>query len=80
MLGGRCQAATISFAPPQVDLAKQLEATAKEKGVELLLPTDIVVANEFKADAEHKVVAADQIPEGWMVSMPFAAAVFGALA
>eukprot|EP00891_Asterochloris_glomerata_P004246 jgi/Astpho2/4246/Aster-05201 len=50
----------------QVDLAKQLEATAKEKGVELLLPTDIVVANEFKADAEHKVVAADQIPEGWM--------------
>ena len=53
MLGGRCQAATISFAPPQVDLAK--------------------------ADAEHKVVAADQIPEGWMVSMPFAAAVFGGL-
>ena len=68
MLGGRCQAAGFAFAALQVDLAKKLEATANEKGVELLLPTDVVVANEFKADAEHKVVAADQIPEGWMVS------------
>ena len=69
----------ISFATSQVDLAKKLQATAKEKDVELLLPADIVVANEFKADAEHKVVAADQIPEGWMVSMLFGATVFGGL-
>ena len=79
ILHGRCQAAAISFATLQVDLAKKLEATAKEKGVELLLPTDVVVANEFKADAEHKVVAADQIPEGWMVSMLSSASVFGPL-
>ena len=79
MLGGRCQAAPISFATSQVDLAKKLEATAKEKGVELLLPTDVVVAKEFKADAEHKVVAADQIPEGWMVSVSFGAQHPGAL-
>ena len=71
------QSSSLEIATLQVDLAKRLEATAKEKGVELLLPTDVVVANEFKADAEYKVVAADQIPEGWMVSMLPGAAVFG---
>jgi phosphoglycerate kinase len=35
---------------------------AKELGVEIVLPTDIVVATEFSAEAEHRVVAADQIP------------------
>ena len=39
---------------------------AKEKGVKLLLPVDVVVADKFAADAESKVVAADAIPAGWM--------------
>ena len=51
----------------QVDLAKQLVAKAAEKGVKLLLPTDVIVADKYAADAHTKVVSADQIPEGWMV-------------
>lgn len=39
----------------KMELAKKLEAMAKEKGVELLLPTDVVVADKFAADANTKV-------------------------
>ena len=49
-----------------IDLAKELMAQAKAKGVSLLLPVDTVVATAFAADAEHKTVKADAIPEGWM--------------
>jgi phosphoglycerate kinase len=35
---------------------------AKELGVEIVLPTDLVVATGFSEDAAHKVVAVDQIP------------------
>lgn len=38
---------------------------AKKKGVKVVLPTDVVVAKEFKADAEHKTVPVSEIPEGW---------------
>lgn len=49
-----------------LDLARELIAQAKEKGVSLLLPVDTVVAAAFAADAEHKTVKANSIPEGWM--------------
>lgn len=49
----------------KVDLAKRLMDDAKEKGVKLLLPVDNVVATEFKADAEHKIVDSDKIPADW---------------
>ncbi|HHY82462.1 MAG TPA: phosphoglycerate kinase [Clostridiales bacterium] len=49
----------------KVELAAELMKQAEEKGVKLLLPVDTVVATEFKADAEHKVVPSDQIPAGW---------------
>jgi phosphoglycerate kinase len=39
---------------------------AANQGVELILPTDIVVADQFAPDASTKVVPADTIPEGWM--------------
>ena len=48
-----------------IDLAKQLMETAKEKGVNLLLPVDTVVAKAFAADAEHMTVASNAIPAGW---------------
>ena len=35
-------------------------------GDQIVLPTDVVAASEFAADADNKVVAADSIPEGWM--------------
>ena len=46
----------------QVDTVKGYLATAREKGVELVLPTDVVAATEFSADARHDVVAVDAIP------------------
>ncbi len=49
-----------------LDLARDLMAQAKEKGVNLLLPVDTVVAKEFAADAEHKTVPSNEIPDGWM--------------
>jgi len=45
----------------QLDTVRAFFSQAEQLGVEILLPTDIVVANGFAADAEHEVVAADQI-------------------
>lgn len=50
----------------KLELAKTLEVKAKEKGVELLLPTDVVVADNFAADANAQTVSVDAIPDGWM--------------
>lgn len=49
-----------------IELAKTLEAKAKEKGVQLLLPTDVVVADNFAADANSQTVSVENIPDGWM--------------
>ncbi|WAL59150.1 phosphoglycerate kinase [Thermocoleostomius sinensis] len=49
-----------------VELAKTLEAKANEKGVTLLLPTDVVVADNFAADANAQTVSVESIPDGWM--------------
>lgn len=49
----------------KVELAKRLMEDAKATGVKFLLPVDNVVAKEFKADAEHKVVDSDKIPADW---------------
>jgi phosphoglycerate kinase len=50
----------------KIELAKTLEAKAKEKGVEFLLPTDVVVADKFSADANSQTVSIENIPDGWM--------------
>ncbi|XP_078171080.1 phosphoglycerate kinase 3, cytosolic-like [Carex rostrata] len=50
----------------KLELATSLMAKAKEKGVSLLLPTDVVVADKFAPDAESKIVPASAIPDGWM--------------
>ena len=50
----------------QVDTVKGYLATAKERGVELLLPVDTVVAPEFKADAPATIVPSDAIPDDQM--------------
>lgn len=49
-----------------LELAKTLEAKAKEKGVQLLLPTDVVVADKFDKEAEAQTVSVESIPDGWM--------------
>jgi phosphoglycerate kinase len=50
----------------KLELAKELEAKAKAKGVQLLLPTDVVLADNFAPDANSQIVAIDAIPDGWM--------------
>ncbi|CAM9404790.1 unnamed protein product, partial [Hapterophycus canaliculatus] len=49
-----------------LELAKTLMAQAEEKGVELLLPEDVIVADKFASDAETDTVAVDSIPAEWM--------------
>jgi len=50
----------------KLELAKSLEAKAKEKGVALLLPTDVIIADNFAADANDQTVSVESIPDGWM--------------
>ena len=50
----------------KLELAKSLEAKAKEKGVEFLLPTDVVLADKFDKEANSKIVKVENIPDGWM--------------
>lgn len=50
----------------KVELATELMQKAEEKGINFMLPMDSVVAEEFKNDAEHKVVDEDGIEDGWM--------------
>lgn len=49
----------------KLDLAKEILSQAAQSDVEILLPTDNVIADSFSADARYKTVGED-IPEGWM--------------
>lgn len=50
----------------KLELARTLEIKAKEKGVQLLLPVDVVLADNFAPDANAQTVNIDSIPDGWM--------------
>ena len=50
----------------KVELAKDMMAQAKAKGVNFLIPQDNVVADRYAEDAAHQIAASDQIPDGWM--------------
>jgi phosphoglycerate kinase len=47
------------------ELTLELVQKAKDKGVNLILPVDTVIADKFSNDAERKVVTAGQIPDDW---------------
>ena len=49
-----------------VERAGEMLAKAKERGVELLLPVDVVVADRFTEDADHLTVLVDSIPNDMM--------------
>ncbi|MBI2843311.1 MAG: phosphoglycerate kinase [Armatimonadetes bacterium] len=49
-----------------LELARKAMEKARERGVRLYLPEDVVVATEFKGDAESKAVPANRIPADWM--------------
>ena len=46
----------------QVEPSRATSTQAKERGVEIVLPVDIVAATEFSADADHEVVAGRRDP------------------
>jgi len=50
----------------QIETVKGYIADAEKNGVEIVLPTDIVVADSFAADSPNDVVPADSMPEGRM--------------
>lgn len=50
----------------KLELARELEKIAAQKGVELILPTDVILADAFSADANTQVASVDAIPDGWM--------------
>jgi phosphoglycerate kinase len=47
-------------------IARKAMGDARERGCRLLLPSDVVVADRFAADAETRVVPVSDIPDGWM--------------
>ncbi len=51
----------------KLDVANELIVKAYQEGLEFLLPTDVVVADRFAADATHKVVSYDNVPRGWRI-------------
>jgi phosphoglycerate kinase len=50
-----------------VEDARRILATAEQRGVQFLLPTDVVVAKEVTRGAEHKVVPAARVPNSWSI-------------
>jgi 3-phosphoglycerate kinase len=51
----------------KVGLAQKLIDRAAEKGVHLILPSDVVVANKFDAEARSRTVPITAVPSGWYV-------------
>jgi phosphoglycerate kinase len=50
----------------KLELARELEVKAAAKGVQFLLPTDVVLADNFAPDAKSRVAKVEEIPDGWM--------------
>lgn len=55
------------FEETSVETARGLIEKARQRGIAFLLPTDVVIADRFAADAEHKVVASTAVPQGWRI-------------
>jgi phosphoglycerate kinase len=51
----------------KLDVARNLLVQARQRGIGFLLPVDVVIADRFVADANHKVVASNQVPAGWRI-------------
>ena len=51
----------------QLDTARDVMTGAKQRGVALLLPVDVVVADKFAANADAKTVFVEAVPAGWRI-------------
>lgn len=50
----------------KLDLARDMLAKAKARGVNFLLPVDNIIGREYKEDTVHMRIYSDSIPDGWM--------------
>lgn len=48
-----------------LETAKNIERIAKEKGVNLIIASDVLAADAFSNDANTKILPANEIPDGW---------------
>jgi phosphoglycerate kinase len=55
------------FEESKVDVAKELIVKARQKDLMFLLPSDVVIADRFAADANFKIVAQNEVPESWRI-------------
>ncbi len=53
--------------PDRVEDARTIMAAAEERGVKLILPTDVIVAKEVTQGAEYKTLSADRVPASWHI-------------
>jgi len=53
--------------PNLADVARDIAATAKAADCEILLPSDAVIAREFRTGAPTEIVAIDQVPDDGMI-------------
>ncbi len=51
----------------KVGVAHDLITKAQQRGLQFLLPTDVVIADRFAADAHAKVVSSNEVPQGWRI-------------
>jgi phosphoglycerate kinase len=49
----------------KLELALSILRSAKEKGVQIHLPTDVVAGDQFSSEANQQIFPIDQIPDGW---------------
>jgi phosphoglycerate kinase len=53
--------------PDRVEDARRIMAAAEERGVRLILPTDVVIAKEVTQGAEYKTIPAEKVPASWHI-------------
>ena len=51
----------------RLDFVREAVARASEKGVDFIIPVDVVVADSFSADAASRTVDVDNVPDGWLI-------------
>ena len=49
----------------QIETVKELVAGATAAGIEIVVPVDLIIADNFAPDANTQIVDADSIPDGW---------------
>lgn len=55
------------FEEGKLDTARELIGKARGKNIEFILPVDVVIADRFAADAQHRVVPVMEVPPGWRI-------------